>query len=47
MDQIREEFEESNIPIIIDVLDWNTTTESFRKTIETQGYKIIQHPNRT
>ena len=47
MAQIRDEFEASDIPIIIDILDWHTTTESFRKTIETQGYKIIQHPNRT
>ena len=32
--QLEIEFEESNLPIRVDVLDWAATDESFRKIIE-------------
>ena len=33
---LREAFEESELPIRIDVLDWNALSESFRKIITAQ-----------
>ncbi|HDL86720.1 MAG TPA: nucleotidyltransferase domain-containing protein [Candidatus Acetothermia bacterium] len=38
---LKEAFEESDLPFRVDVLDWNRTSESFRKVIE-QGYEVIQ-----
>lgn len=34
MGTLREAFEESNLPYKVDVVDWTTTSESFRKIIE-------------
>ena len=31
---IKEAFEESDLPIRVDVIDWHDTSESFRKIIE-------------
>lgn len=39
IDLLREAFEESHLPMKVDVLDWNKTGESFRRIIEKQ--KIV------
>ena len=39
--QLAEAFEESNLPIRVDVLDWHTTSEEFKKVI-TEEYEVIQ-----
>lgn len=38
---LKEAFEESDLPFRVDVLDWNSISESFRRVIE-QGYEVIQ-----
>ncbi|GHS93432.1 hypothetical protein AGMMS50276_03890 [Synergistales bacterium] len=40
---IRESFEESNLPYRVDVLDWNATSEKFREVIN-RGYEVIYKP---
>lgn len=44
MFQIEEAFEESTLPFRVDILDWNSISESFQKIIE-QKYEIIQAGN--
>ncbi len=39
--EIKETFQESELPFRVDVLDWNDITESFRKVIEISGYKRL------
>ena len=39
LDELREAFSESDIPIIIDVLNYNELDASFRAAIEKQGYQ--------
>lgn len=39
--QLAEAFEESNLPIRVDVLDWHTISEEFKKII-TEEYEVIQ-----
>ncbi|NTW26048.1 MAG: nucleotidyltransferase domain-containing protein [Lentimicrobium sp.] len=36
--EIKETFQESELPFRVDVLDWNDITESFRKAIEANGF---------
>ena len=38
---LQEAFEESDLPIRVDVLDWSAISESFRKVIDTQ-FEVIQ-----
>jgi predicted nucleotidyltransferase len=38
--EIKETFQESELPFRVDVLDWNDITESFRKAIEISGFEI-------
>lgn len=38
---IKEAFEESNLPYRVDLLDWNTISPEFRKVIE-KGYAVIK-----
>ncbi len=40
--EIKETFQESELPFRVDVLDWNDITESFRKAIETNGYECLK-----
>ncbi|MCE5270669.1 nucleotidyltransferase domain-containing protein [bacterium] len=42
---IREAFAESDLPIMVDVLDWHTLSESFRKTIE-KNCELLRRPGR-
>ncbi len=41
MSQLRDEFDESELPIKIDILDLNSVSEEFAKIIK-ENYKIIQ-----
>ena len=41
LEDIKEAFQESDLPFRVDVLDWNDITESFRKAIETSGFEIL------
>ena len=41
MDNIKEAFSESDLPIIVDVLDWHVVSEEFRLLIE-KKYEVIQ-----
>jgi type I restriction enzyme S subunit len=40
---IKEEFQESELPFRVDILDWNAITAEFRHVIEDSGYKVLQH----
>ena len=39
--QLREAFEESNLPVRVDVVDWHTIPESFHREIE-RDYVVVQ-----
>ena len=39
--EIKETFQESELPFRVDILDWNEITESFRKAIEISGFEIL------
>jgi len=39
--EIKETFQESELPFRVDILDWNDIAESFRKAIEANGYDIL------
>ena len=41
LSRLKEAFEESNLPMRVDVLDWHAISESFRNVIE-QNYSILQ-----
>ncbi len=38
---LKEDFEESDLPFRVDVLDWNRISDEFKKVINTR-YEIIQ-----
>jgi predicted nucleotidyltransferase len=38
---LKEAFEESNLPFRVDVLDWHAISDEFRQVIE-KGYEVIQ-----
>jgi predicted nucleotidyltransferase len=40
--EIKETFQESELPFRVDVLDWNDIAESFRKAIEANGYECLK-----
>lgn len=39
---IKEAFEESDLPIRVDVIDWHDTSESFRKIIESDCVPLAE-----
>ncbi|MGC8775224.1 MAG: nucleotidyltransferase family protein [Chlorobaculum sp.] len=39
--EIKEAFQESELPFRVDIIDWNEITPAFRKAIETNGYEIL------
>ena len=41
LSRLKEAFEESDLPMRVDVLDWHATSESFRKVIE-RDYVVVQ-----
>jgi predicted nucleotidyltransferase len=40
--EIKDAFEESDLPYRADVLDWNAISPAFQATIQRCGYEIIQ-----
>ncbi|EGF30614.1 Type I restriction-modification system, specificity subunit S [Oxalobacteraceae bacterium IMCC9480] len=44
MGTLREAFEESNLPYMVDLVDWATTSESFRKIIERDRVVVQKTP---
>lgn len=38
---VRDAFSESNLPILIDILDWSQIPESFREEVERSGVVIF------
>ncbi|MDE2766057.1 MAG: nucleotidyltransferase domain-containing protein, partial [Chloroflexota bacterium] len=43
LSRLREAFEESNLPMRVDVLDWRAIPDSLRATIE-RRYAVVQRP---
>ncbi len=43
MSQLSESFSESEIPFRVDILDWNSISEDFKKVIGTK-YEVIKTP---
>jgi predicted nucleotidyltransferase len=41
--ELREAFEESDLPYRVDILDWNSISENFKNIIN-KGYEIIYSP---
>ena len=41
--EIREDFEDSDIPFRIDIIDWNAISHEFQRVILREGYAVI-HP---
>jgi type I restriction enzyme, S subunit len=46
MATINDAFDESDLPIRVDVVDWAVTNASFREIIR-QNYVVIQHGNKS
>ena len=47
LSKLKEAFEESDLPMRVDVLDWHATSESFRKVIERDYVALRQAPKQT
>jgi uncharacterized protein len=43
LEDFREALSESDLPILVDVLDWARIPESFRKEIERGGFVVVGH----
>jgi uncharacterized protein len=41
IEKLKDALSESNLPIMVDVIDWNNISEEFKKVIE-KGYEVIQ-----
>jgi len=41
--ELKDAFEESDLPYRADVMDWNAITQAFQTTILRSGYEVIQH----
>ncbi len=39
--ELKEAFQESELPFRIDLLDWNAISDEFRTVIEKSGYEVI------
>ena len=39
--ELKEAFQESDLPFRVDLLDWNAISAEFRNVIETSGYEVI------
>ncbi len=44
IEEMKNAFSESNLPIMIDIIDWHTITESFRDVIK-KRFEVIQKPD--
>lgn len=40
---LKEDFQQSDLPFRVDVLDWNAISKEFREVIE-KKYKVLQYP---
>ncbi|MBU1121403.1 MAG: nucleotidyltransferase domain-containing protein [Candidatus Omnitrophica bacterium] len=38
---LREEFQESDLPFRVEIMDWQTISDEFKKIIE-QGYEVVK-----
>jgi predicted nucleotidyltransferase len=38
---LKEAMEESDLPYRVDLLDWNSISQQFRRTIEKRGFEVI------
>ena len=45
LEEIKEAFQESELPFRVDVLDWNEITPAFRRAIEGNGFEILPWNN--
>lgn len=43
--RLRDEFAESDLPYRVDVVDWRAISPEFRRTVEEQGFEVIQQPS--
>ncbi|MBI5526746.1 MAG: nucleotidyltransferase domain-containing protein [Deltaproteobacteria bacterium] len=43
IEALKDAFAESDLPIMVDVLDWHAITRSFRNVIDTE-YEVVQKP---
>lgn len=41
---MKDAFEESDLPYRVDLLDWNTISPEFKKVIEESGFEVLQTP---
>ena len=39
--ELKEAFQESELPFRVDLLDWNAISDEFRTVIEKSGYEVI------
>jgi len=42
LEEIKEAFQESELPFRVDVIDWNEITDAFRSAIEESGYEYLR-----
>jgi len=42
LEEIKEAFQESELPFRVDVLDWNEITAAFRRAIDAKGYECLR-----
>ena len=42
LEALKDAFSESDLPIIVDIVDWNAISDSFKKVIRENGYEAIQ-----
>lgn len=42
LEEIKEAFQESELPFRVDVLDWNDITDAFRRAIKESGYEYLR-----
>lgn len=44
IEALKDAFAESDLPFMVDVLDWNAISDSFRRAILEQGYEVMPSP---
>lgn len=42
---IKDEFQESDLPFRVDIIDWNNIEDSFKETIIKSGYEVLSLKN--
>jgi predicted nucleotidyltransferase len=42
IEALKDAFAESDLPFMVDVLDWNALSENFRGTISTTGFEVVR-----